>query len=113
MFYYFRKGKNFLEKTILWELTISKTHILRLVISLIVMISIFKNDQQVGALIYRNILLIHPGRIYEQRTNLIGLYSGFGGWGGRWLICRKGSFNRDEIYFKLQSVKLITFLSFF
>ena len=38
--------------------------------------------------------LIHPGRIYGQRTNLMGLYSG-------------------ELHFSLQSVKVITFLSFF
>ena len=37
--------------------------------------------------------LIHPGRIYGQRTNLMGLYSG-------------------ELHFSLQSVKVITFLSF-
>ena len=31
---------------------------------------------------YRKIPLIRPGRIYGQRTNLMGLYSGVGGGGG-------------------------------
>ena len=51
---------------------------------------------------YRKIPLIRPGRIYGQRINLIGLYSGEG-----------GAYIREEKHVNLQSVKLITFLSFF
>ena len=33
---------------------------------------------------YRKILLIRPGRIYGQKTNLMGLF--FGGEGGGWVV---------------------------
>ena len=52
---------------------------------------------------YCKILLIHPGHIYRQRTNLIGLNWG-GGWGG-------GLYSGGN-HLNLQSDKLI-FLSFF
>ena len=52
---------------------------------------------------YRKIPLISPGFIYEQGTNLMGLYSGEGM--GRAYI-------QEEKHFNFQSVKLI-FLSFF
>ena len=65
-----------------------------------------KNEQ----LTYRKIPLIHPGRIDGQRTNSMGLYSG--GWGGAGRI-GAGAYIREEKHFNFQSVKLITFLSFF
>lgn len=52
---------------------------------------------------YCKILLIHPGHIYRQRTNLIGLYLGEGLGGG---LYSGGN------HLNLQSDKLI-FLSFF
>ena len=58
---------------------------------------------------HRKIPLIRPGRIYRQRTNLIGLYLGGGGEG----LYTTGAYIREEKHFNLQSVKLITFLSFF
>ena len=63
---------------------------------------------------YREILLIRPGRIYGQRRNLMGLYSGEGGGGGEegGGYIRQGAYIREEKHFNLQSVKLI-FLSFF
>ena len=54
-------------------------------------------------LTYHKILLVSPGFIYGQRTNLMGLYLGEGM--GRAYI-------QEEKHFNLQSVKLI-FLSFF
>ena len=60
---------------------------------------------------YRKIPLTRPGRIYGQRTNLMGLYSGVGSLytgGGR----RGEAYNREKKHFNLQPVKL-TFLSFF
>ena len=51
--------------------------------------------------IYRKIPLIRHGRIRRQRTNLMALY-----WRG-------GAYIREEKHFNLQSVRLITFLSFF
>ena len=49
---------------------------------------------------YHKISLIRHGCIYGQRANLMGVYSG-------------GAYIREEKHFNLQSVKLITFVSFF
>ena len=49
--------------------------------------------------------LLRPGRIYGQRTNLMGLYSRGG-------LHTGGAYIREEKHFNVQSVTL-TFLSFF
>ena len=54
---------------------------------------------------YRKIPLIRPGCIYGQRKNLMDLYLG--------VLYTGGAYTRKEKHFNLQSVKLITFLSFF
>ena len=52
---------------------------------------------------YHKIPLIRHGRIYGQRKNFMGLFSGGVG----------GAYIPEDKHFNLQSVKLVTFFSFY
>ena len=71
---------------------------------------LFRNSLLYQIFLFRHTvksLLVRPGRIYRERTNLMGLYSReLLNWG------REEAYVREERYFNLQSVKFIHFLFF-